>query len=625
MSGDARRPVSADAAAAEIIERLDGKVVLGLPLGLGKANHIANALYARAAMDPAISLRIFTALTLTPPKLGSLLEKRFLGPILERTLGGYPELAYAQALQRGDLRPNVEVNEFFVQAGVWLNNSQVQQDYISANYTHAARYILEQGCNVVAQLVARTPERPGRLSLSCNTDLTLELLAARAAGRTDLMLVGQVNAELPYMPGPGELAEDAFALVVDSPELAFPLPGPPKQPVSRAHYAMGFHVASLIPDGGTLEIGIGSMGHAVAHALIMRHRRPARFREILEALRPPGDAVERHTGPFEAGLYGATEMFVDAFLELYRAGVLNREVDGAVLHAAFFLAPRDFYAALRDMSLEERAKFQMTSVGFVNELFGTDYETKAAARQHARFVNNGMVATLLGAIASDALEDGRVVSGVGGQYNFVAQAFALPDARSVMTLPSWRTGGEGPESNIRWSYGHTTIPRHLRDIVVTEYGVADLRGAPDKTVIARMLEVTDSRWQEALAQQAVEAGKLPAGHATSSFAQANSPARLATALAPFEAAGDLPAFPFGSEMTELEQSLAPVLQTIKTASNAKADIAALALAGVRAGRPTGRTAQALERLGLTRPRGLEERISARLVRGAMGARDAKDG
>ncbi|HMP63756.1 MAG TPA: hypothetical protein PKA17_11915, partial [Phenylobacterium sp.] len=71
---------------------------------------------------------------------------------------------------------------------------------------------------------------------------------------------------------------------------------------------------------------------------ILRHRRPARFREILGALVPPEDRTPRHTEPFEAGLYGATEMFVDAFLELYRASVLKREVDGAVLHAAFFLA-----------------------------------------------------------------------------------------------------------------------------------------------------------------------------------------------------------------------------------------------------------------------------------------------
>lgn len=612
------RMTQADDVAKAIIERLDGKVVLGLPLGLGKANHIANALYARAATDRSISLRIFTALTLTPPEPGSLLEKRFMEPILERTLGGYPELAYAQAQRRGGLPPNIEVNEFFLQAGMWLSDPEVQQNYISANYTHASRYILERGCNVVAQLVAKDTRDGGeRYSLSCNTDLTLELLKAKAQGRTDLILVGQVNAELPYMPGPAELAPEAFAMMLESPEVEFPLPGPPKQPVSLTHYALGFHVASLIPDGGTLEIGIGSMGHAVAHALILRHQKPTRFAAILKALTPPDDQLPRHTSPFEEGLYGATEMFVDAFLELYRAGVLKREVDGAVMDAAFFLAPRDFYAALRDMPREERAKFRMTDVGFVNELHGADFDKRVADRKGARFVNNAMIATLLGAVTSDALEDGRVVSGVGGQYNFVAQAFALPDARSIMTLPASRQASDGRESNIRWSYGHTTIPRHLRDMVVTEYGVADLRGARDAEVIARMLEVADAAFHEGLAAQAKTAGKLSEDHQISAFAADNTAEALAERLAPFSKAGDLPAFPFGTEMTDVEQALAPALQQIKAAAASKTEIAALALRGVTAGRPDEKVRQALERLGLDRPKGVEERLYARLVRGAM--------
>lgn len=615
------RMTQADDVARAIIERLDGKVVLGLPLGLGKANHIANALYARAATDLSISLRIFTALTLTPPEPGSLLEKRFMGPILERTLGGYPELAYAQAQRRGGLPPNIEVDEFFLQAGMWLNDPEVQQNYISANYTHASRYILERGCNVVAQLVAKA-ERDGAesYSLSSNTDLTLELLKAKAEGRSDLILVGQVNSELPYMPGPGELPPEAFAMMLESPEVEFPLPGPPKQPVSLTHYAMGFHVASLIPDGGTLEIGIGSMGHAVAHALIMRHQQPVRFVEILKALTPPDDRLQRHTAPFEEGIYAATEMFVDAFLELYRAGVLKREVDGAVMDAAFFLAPRDFYAALRDMPLEERAKFRMTDVGFVNELHGADFDKRVADRKGARFVNNAMIATLLGAVASDALEDGRVVSGVGGQYNFVAQAFALPDARSIMTLPASRQASDGPESNIRWSYGHTTIPRHLRDMVVTEYGVADLRGARDGEVIARMLEVADAAFHETLADQAKAAGKLPGDHRISAFAAGNTAAVVGERLEPFRKAGDLPPFPFGSEMTQVEQDLAPALQKIKAAAASKTDIAALALRGLTPGKDPPGLVAALDRLGLSKPRGLEERLYARLVRGALAER-----
>ena len=75
----------------------------------------------------------------------------------------------------------------------------------------------------------------------------------------------------------------------------------------------------------------------------------------------------------------------------------------------------------------------MMPVSFTNELYG-DEETKRRARVDARFVNNAMMATLMGAAISDGLESGQVVSGVGGQYNFVAQAFALEGARSILAI-----------------------------------------------------------------------------------------------------------------------------------------------------------------------------------------------
>ena len=116
-------------------------------------------------------------------------------------------------------------------------------------------------------------------------------------------------------------------------------------------------------------------------------------------------------------------MFVECFLDLYRAGILKREVDGALLHAAFFVGSKAFYQALRDMPETERAKFRMTAVSFVNELYGDEEAAKRAARVKGRFINNAMMATLLGDIVSDGLDNGKVVSGVGGQYNFVAQSF----------------------------------------------------------------------------------------------------------------------------------------------------------------------------------------------------------
>jgi hypothetical protein len=84
--------------AGAIVERVGRNIVLALPLGLGKANHIANALYAKAAADRSIRLTIFTGLTLVAPHPKNELERRFLGPVAERTFGGYPPLAYAEAI-----------------------------------------------------------------------------------------------------------------------------------------------------------------------------------------------------------------------------------------------------------------------------------------------------------------------------------------------------------------------------------------------------------------------------------------------------------------------------------------------------------------------------------------------
>src|SRR3984893_7495945 len=136
-----------------IVERVGKTIVLALPLGLGKANHIVNALYAKAVADRSIRLTIFTALTLEAPSAKSELERRFLDLIAQRLFGGYPALAYAAAIHSNQVPPNIVINEFFLQAGQWLGSPYAQQHYISANYTHALRYVLDRGVNVVAQLV----------------------------------------------------------------------------------------------------------------------------------------------------------------------------------------------------------------------------------------------------------------------------------------------------------------------------------------------------------------------------------------------------------------------------------------------------------------------------------------
>src|SRR6202035_1483552 len=153
---------------------------------------------------------------------------------------------------------------------------------------------------------------------------------------------------------------------------------------------------------------------------------------------------------------------------------------------------------------------------------------------------------------------------------------------------------------------------HLRDIIVTEYGVADIRGKPDREVIARMLAITDSRFQEGLLREAKDAGKIEKTFALPAAACDNTPERIARALAP---AGELlPAFPFGTDFTATEQRLLPALQLLKSAS--RADLARLFMRGVFAA-PTD--PECLARLRLAEPTGLAERFYAKLVRGALAA------
>jgi hypothetical protein len=226
-----------------------------------------------------------------------------------------------------------------------------------------------------------------------------------------------------------------------------------------------------------------------------------------------------------------------------------------------------------------------------------------------------MMATALGAAVSDALDDGRVVSGVGGQYNFVAMAHALPDARSVLMLRATRDGGGRIGSTILWSYGHVTIPRHLRDIYVTEYGIADVRGKADEDCIVAMAAIADARFEHRLLAEASANRKFDDALAPSRSSQRNTPQRLRDALAPLRADGTLPDYPLGSDFTEVEQRLVQALGWLKanTATRGRK------LRTIAAALVSGKVAdeEAMARMGLAAPKGLPESLYARLLRYAL--------
>src|SRR5215469_3166921 len=317
-----------------VLRRVGQHIVLALPLGIGKPNPLANEFYRRALRDPALHLTIVTALSLLKPVARAPLEARLIDPLSERVFGSYVEPEYARAVRAGRVPPNVRIVEFFLTPGAFLNAPHAQRNYLSANYTHVAREVLAHGVNVVAQLVARrTVNGQTALSFGSNADVMPDLLpqleAERRTGR-DVVVIGEVHAQMPFMTGQAQVEPERFDFLLDDPRYDFDLYGPPNAPIGTAEHAIGMYASALARDGGTLQIGIGELGDSLAYALLLRHQQNAAWASARAALGTrAGEALVRAEGglePFGTGLFASSEMFVDQLLELYRAGILRRRV-----------------------------------------------------------------------------------------------------------------------------------------------------------------------------------------------------------------------------------------------------------------------------------------------------------
>jgi hypothetical protein len=157
----------------------------------------------------------------------------------------------------------------------------------------------------------------------------------------------------------------------------------------------------------------------------------------------------------------------------------------------------------------------------------------------------------------------------------------------------------------------------LHDIVVTEYGVADLRGKTDRDVIAAMLAVADSRFQDELLRQAKDAGKIEKGFVLPTAWRDNSPQRIERALGAARAEGLLAPFPFETDFTEIEQRLLPALEALKSASPLR--IGRILMQGLSGRAHSAEIDDCLARMGLARPSGPAEYVYAALLRGALRA------
>ena len=614
----------ADRCVDEILRRAGSRLVVALPIGLGKPVPLVNELYRRAVADPTLDLTLLTGLSLALPHASGDLERRFLEPFVARVFGDCQEPDYIDALRRDALPANVRIIEFFFSPGLALDWPHSQQNYLAANYTQVTGDVLDRGVNVVLQLIA-TRVREGQLqySLGANPDVTAELLPQLRQRGQPCVVVGQVHSQLPFMLGDALVPAETFDLLLEHPQYNHTLYCPPNLPINMVDHAIGLWCSGLLKDGGTLQIGIGELGDAVCYSTLLRHQRNESWRGAIAELALPDtrrllEAVGG-SGPFTTGLFACSEMFVDQLLDLYRAGILKRRIQpgGFVLQAAFLLGPQGFYAALRDLPEDELALFEMCAVGRVNALGETDRELRRQQRRDARFINTAMMMTLLGAAVSDALEDGRVVSGVGGQLNFIMQAMDLPGARSILCLRATREKHGEVQSNIRFSYGHNTVPRYLRDIVVTEYGCADLRGRTDAEVIAALLGIADSRFQAQLLAEAQRHGKLPRDYKLPDVVKNNTPQRLADAMRNLQAQGLFPEYPFGTDFTPEEIELSRALKRLAASTGTRAH--ALRTVARALTTPLKPEHQAcMQRMGLAQPRGWKQRLNRRLLGLALG-------
>jgi acetyl-CoA hydrolase len=276
------------------------------------------------------------------------------------------------------------------------------------------------------------PDPHGYLSLGVSTGVTLP--AARRAP----LVIAQVNPRMPRTLGNAFLHRsqvDCWA------EAEHPLLEYPPTPVGEVERRIAAHVADLVPDGATLQVGIGSIPQAV-----------------MEALRGKRDL-------------GVHSLLVDHMLPLVEAGVITnarKRLHPGRMDIGEIMGTRRLF----EWSHENRAiNMEPSDILHDPQVVGGlgDFVS----------VNSALEVDLLGQVNAESV-DGRQWSGVGGQFDFVLGATRASGGRGIVALPS--TGKGGARSRIvgRLAAGaRVTAPRFLADYVVTEHGIARLRGESD--------------------------------------------------------------------------------------------------------------------------------------------------
>jgi acyl-CoA hydrolase len=309
---------------------------------------------------------------------------------------------------------------------------------------------------------ATPPDEHGFCSLGTSVE---SMHAAIRAART---VIVQLNRSMPRTLG------DSFIHVSDI-DLAIEVDQPPYEhpvgPIGEVERRIGEHVAELVPDGATIQLGIGAI--PAATALFLRQKR-------------------------DLGVH--TEMFTDSVVDLVEAGAITgarKERNRGKIVTAFVLGSSRLYRFIDDNPMIEMRPVDFTNDTHVIRSFGTMVA-----------INSAIEVDLTGQVVADSIGE-RIYSGVGGQMDFMRGAALAEHGRAVIALPS--TAAAGTVSRIvptvKAGAGVVTTRAHVRT-VVTEWGVAELFGTSLRERVDRLIAIAHPDHRDRLrsdARQLIEA------------------------------------------------------------------------------------------------------------------------
>lgn len=315
------------------------------------------------------------------------------------------------------------------------SNLRKQMDYDRVDYlpcflSEIPNLFRSKQCALdVALLHVSSPDRFGYCSLGVSVDV------ARAAAECSKLLIAQVNPHMPRVHGEGLIHISSFAAAVD---VDAALPEAKSHAPNEQELAIARHVSGLIEDGSTLQMGIGSIPDAVARQLV-NHR--------------------------DLGVH--TEMWSDGTLELLERGVVTnsrKKVRRGMTVSSFLLGTRKLYDFVND-----NPSVLQLEIDYVNNPRTIARNPKVVA------INSAVEIDLTGQICADSVGH-KIISGVGGQMDFMSGAALSSGGKPIIALCSLTKSGESKiVPTLRAGAGVVTTRSHVH-YVITEFGVANLYG-----------------------------------------------------------------------------------------------------------------------------------------------------